>query len=74
MKNIFITESTEGELNDEAKFTGKRGRVLWLNFKSSKGNGAMINLNNLAHDQPYVIKKAMQEAIQEYEIQPTADS
>ena len=63
---IYITESEEGDLE-----SGKRGRVLWLNFLGDNGNHSMINLNNLAHDKSFVIGKAMKEAIAKYESRPS---
>ena len=61
-KNIYLKESVEGDLD-----TGKSGKILWLVFKDNKGNSAMINLNNLAHEhRGYVIKSAMKNAIKDY--------
>lgn len=64
--SIYITESQEGELDKNGKPTGKRSRVLWLNFKGKKGNHAMVNLNNIACERGYVVKKAMRDAIEDY--------
>ena len=65
VQSIFITESMEGGWDGD-KHTGNPTRVLWLNFKASDGSGAMINLNNLANDKSYVIKKGMTKAMSEY--------
>jgi hypothetical protein len=40
--------------------------VVWLNFTSSDGSGAMINLNDLAVSKGNLVGKAMNKAILEY--------
>jgi len=61
MNNIWLSKSIEGNL--ESSF---RGNVLWLNFKSSDGKSAAININNMALRHGVITKQAIREALKEY--------